>query len=199
MNKEFLFDLLSTGSVSGNETELEKKVYDYMQDKADQVSVDELGNVTAALNPSASFKVLLAGNGDAAYTKKLENYIKANGLKEAELMGFVEDVPVLLKQCDVGVICSEYEGFGLVTVEYMLNAMPVIGYRSGATPEIIEEHATGFLYKHIWEIRDAMEMLIQYRKLRQKYGKAGRKRAVAKFSAEANVKAVQKLLDETDG
>ena len=64
MNKEFLFDLLSTGSVSGNETELEKKVYDYMQDKADQVSVDELGNVTAALNPSASFKVLLAGHAD---------------------------------------------------------------------------------------------------------------------------------------
>ena len=62
MNKEFLFDLLSTGSVSGNEAELEKKIYDYMQDKADQVSVDELGNVTAALNPSASFKVLLAGD-----------------------------------------------------------------------------------------------------------------------------------------
>ncbi|MBQ7059362.1 MAG: M20/M25/M40 family metallo-hydrolase [Firmicutes bacterium] len=64
MNKEFLFDLLSTGSVSGNEAELEKKIYDYMQDKADQVSVDELGNVTAALNPSASFKVLLAGHAD---------------------------------------------------------------------------------------------------------------------------------------
>ncbi|MBO4887478.1 MAG: M20/M25/M40 family metallo-hydrolase [Firmicutes bacterium] len=64
MNKEFLFDLLSTGSVSGNETELEKKIYDYMQDKADQVSVDELGNVTAAVNPTASFKVLLAGHAD---------------------------------------------------------------------------------------------------------------------------------------
>ena len=51
MNKEFLFDLLKTGSVSGNEAELEKKIYDYMQDKADSVTVDELGNVTAALNP----------------------------------------------------------------------------------------------------------------------------------------------------
>ena len=64
MNKEFLFDLLSTGSVSGNETQLEKKIYDYMQDKADQVTVDELGNVTAAIHPSASFKVLLAGHAD---------------------------------------------------------------------------------------------------------------------------------------
>ena len=64
MNKEFLFELLQTGSVSGNETELEKKIYDYMQDKADLVTVDELGNVTAAVNPDAQFKVLLAGHAD---------------------------------------------------------------------------------------------------------------------------------------
>lgn len=64
MNKEFLFDLLKTGSVSGNEAELEKKIYDYMQDKADLVAVDELGNVTAAVNPDAPFKVLLSGHAD---------------------------------------------------------------------------------------------------------------------------------------
>lgn len=64
MNKEFLFDMLKTGSVSGNEAELEKKIYDYMQDKADRVTVDELGNVTAAVNPEADFKVLLTGHAD---------------------------------------------------------------------------------------------------------------------------------------
>ncbi len=64
MNKEFLFELLKTGSVSGNETEIEKKIFDYMQDKADEVTVDEMGNVTAAVNPGASFKVLLAGHAD---------------------------------------------------------------------------------------------------------------------------------------
>ena len=64
MNKEFLLNLLKTGSVSGNETQLEKKIYDYMQDKADLVEVDELGNVTAAINPEASFKVLATGHAD---------------------------------------------------------------------------------------------------------------------------------------
>ena len=64
MDKAFLFELLQTGSVSGNEGELEKKIYDYMQDKADLVSVDELGNVTAAVNPDAAYKVLLAGHAD---------------------------------------------------------------------------------------------------------------------------------------
>ena len=64
MNKDFLFELLRTGSVSGNEVELEKKIYDYMQNKADLVTVDELGNVTAIVNPDAQFKVLLAGHAD---------------------------------------------------------------------------------------------------------------------------------------
>lgn len=64
MNKDFLFDLLKTGSVSGNETDLEKKIYDYMQDKADLVTVDELGTVTAIVNPAADFKVLAAGHAD---------------------------------------------------------------------------------------------------------------------------------------
>ena len=64
MNKDFLFELLKTPSVSGNEAVLEKKIYDYMQDKADLVTADELGNVTAVLNPDAPFKVLLAGHAD---------------------------------------------------------------------------------------------------------------------------------------
>ena len=35
-----------------------------MQDKADLVTVDELGNVTAIVNPDAQFKVLLSGHAD---------------------------------------------------------------------------------------------------------------------------------------
>ena len=64
MDRVFLTEMLSAGSVSGSETELEKKIFDYMQDKADLVSVDEMGNVTAVLNPSAAFKILLTGHAD---------------------------------------------------------------------------------------------------------------------------------------
>ena len=64
MNKEFLYELLTTGSVSGNEEEIEKKIYGYMQGKADEISVDELGNVTAAVNTTSPFKVLMTGHAD---------------------------------------------------------------------------------------------------------------------------------------
>ena len=146
----------------------------------------------------SGFKVILAGNGDEAYTKKLEDFITANDLKEEELKGFVEDVPGLLKSCDVGVIASEYEGFGLVTVEYMLNSMPVIGYKSGATPEIVEDGVSGILYEDINGLKEAMKKLMSDAALRRNMGAKGYARARECFTAAANVKAVSALFDEME-
>lgn len=64
MDKEFLTELLRTPSVSGTETAAARKVYDYMQGRADRVSVDVQRNVTAAVNPDAPFKVLMTGHID---------------------------------------------------------------------------------------------------------------------------------------
>ena len=64
MDKEFLYALLNSNSVSGSETEIEKKIYDHMLPIADAVCVDEMGTVTAVLNPEAPFKVLLTGHAD---------------------------------------------------------------------------------------------------------------------------------------
>lgn len=64
MNKTFLYEMLSTPSVSGDEIALQKKVYDYMKDKADQMITDANGNVISVLNPDAKVKVLLTGHID---------------------------------------------------------------------------------------------------------------------------------------
>ncbi|SFQ50784.1 endoglucanase [Lachnospiraceae bacterium XBB1006] len=64
MDKNFLYEMLTTSSVSGNEQELEHKIYDYMQGKVDRVTTDEMANVYAAVNPDAGFKVLLTGHAD---------------------------------------------------------------------------------------------------------------------------------------
>ncbi len=64
MDKKFLYEMLTTMSVSGNEQELEHKIYDYMQGKVDCVESDELSNVIACVNPDAEFKVLMTGHAD---------------------------------------------------------------------------------------------------------------------------------------
>ena len=64
MNKEFLFEMLDTMSVSGHEIGLQKKVIAEMRPYADEIRTDATGNVVCVLNPDADFKVLLAGHID---------------------------------------------------------------------------------------------------------------------------------------
>lgn len=64
MDREFLMELLNSNGVSGSEVEIEKKIYRHMQGIADCVSVDEMGTVTAAVNPDAPFRVLMTGHAD---------------------------------------------------------------------------------------------------------------------------------------
>ena len=59
MNKEFLYEMLDTMSVSGHEVGLQKKVIREMTPYAHEVRTDYTGNVVCVLNPEAEFKVLL--------------------------------------------------------------------------------------------------------------------------------------------
>ena len=64
MNKEFLYTLLDSMSVSGHEIELQKKVIAEMTPYCDEIRTDYTGNVISILNPDAPFKVLLAAHID---------------------------------------------------------------------------------------------------------------------------------------
>ena len=64
MNKEFLYTLLDSMSVSGHEIPLQKKVIAEMAPHCDKILTDYTGNVVCVLNPDAPFKVLLAAHSD---------------------------------------------------------------------------------------------------------------------------------------
>src|SRR5699024_9589132 len=63
-NEQFLFELLHTPSPSSNEMEIQKKWIKYVEEFATEVRTDNAGNAIDVLNPSAPFKVLLAGHCD---------------------------------------------------------------------------------------------------------------------------------------
>ena len=50
-----------------------------------------------------------------------------------------------LDQADMVAIPSRWEAFGLVAIEAMRAAKPIIAFRIGALPEIVEDNATGVL------------------------------------------------------
>ena len=90
MNKEFLFEMLDTMSVSGHEIGLQKKVIAHMQPYADEIRTDYTGNVVCVLNPDAEFKVLLAGHIDEIGL--IVTHIRPDGMLKVAKAGGIRPV-----------------------------------------------------------------------------------------------------------
>ena len=64
MNREFLYELLETASVSGFEEEIQRKVIKYARGFADEIYTDEIADVVSIVNPDAEIKVMLSAHMD---------------------------------------------------------------------------------------------------------------------------------------
>lgn len=142
------------------------------------------------------YEVYLVGDGRDAYRDRLQRKIRQAGLSQVKMTGYRTDVHELLDTMDVGLIASEYEGFGLVTVEYMLHGMPVIGRNSGGTSEIIKDQVTGYLYDETSGLVKAMKCLLQHPEKIGQMGMAGEERARECFSEERNAEEIVRLIYE---
>lgn len=140
------------------------------------------------------YELYIVGNGEERYQNKLKKKIEKSGLSQVKMTGYMSDVQEFLNTMDIGIIASEYEGFGLVTVEYMLHGMPVIGRNSGGTPELIVDTVTGYLYDDVEGLAAAMKVLMQNPKKVETMGKAGWQRAKKYFTEEKNAEEIIKLI-----
>ncbi|MFT5619186.1 MAG: glycosyltransferase involved in cell wall biosynthesis [Arenicella sp.] len=97
------------------------------------------------------FAIHLAGEGDLR--KALESGIIENALqKNVILDGFVADIPNYLKNKDILVVSSHWEGFGFVIIEAMASGLPVISVDIPVAHELIEQGETGFVVNNRnWE------------------------------------------------
>ena len=131
--------------------------------------------------------------GDGPLYALLQKFIIDNDLKNVQLKGFSDSVKV--GDYDVAIMSSPNEAFGRTTVEYMMNALPVIGYIGGATPEIIIDGKTGFLYKTKKEFIDIIKTIINNKNLIQLLGKAAKERAQLYFTEDRYVDEVCSTLE----
>lgn len=83
---------------------------------------------------------------------------------------------------------TDFEGFGIVFLEAGLAECPVVGGRNGGVVDAIEDGVTGLLVdpENAGETRAALERLLADGGLRQRMGRAGRERALTKFSWDAS-------------
>jgi L-malate glycosyltransferase len=89
-------------------------------------------------------KLLLIGNGPEL-TVACEQVRELNIEDDVLFLGKQENVGELFSICDLKLLLSEKESFGLVLLEAMACGVPVIGTRIGGIPEVIVDGETGYM------------------------------------------------------
>lgn len=112
-----------------------------------------------------------------------------------QLLGWLDEGQIAreLAACDVLVVPSRWEGFGLVAVEAMRAARPVIASRVGGLPEVVQDGETGLLFTpgDVGELVTALTG--RSRQAWREMGARGRQRYLDRFTAERTNSALMAL------
>lgn len=134
-------------------------------------------------------QLVIAGNdrADVSYSSKIKDYVERKRIN-VRFMGFLH--PKMLKGlyavCDVFVLPSLEEGFGMVLTEAMASGKPLVGTRVGGIPMQIRDGWNGFLVEPANEeqLAERIEYLIENEEERKRMGKNSRRLAEEEFSWE---------------
>lgn len=112
-----------------------------------------------------------------------------------------EDLIALYRRCDVFVLPSEAEAFGIAAAEATAMGLPVIASRGGGLAEIVADGETGFLIESGDEraLMERLRALAHNADLRVRMGRAARKRAELRFDASRNAARLLDCMLEVSG
>jgi len=137
------------------------------------------------------------------FSKKLIEYVKCRNLdRNIRFTGFVpyEDLKVLYSICDIFVLPSFEEGFGIVLTEAMASGKPLVGTNVGGIPMQIREGWNGFLVGpgNGKQLTEKIRYLIENEEERKRMGRNSRKLAEEEFDwsiiAEKYLKVYKELV-----
>lgn len=132
------------------------------------------------------------------YPQKLRHLTAELGLEgRVVFTDHLSDVRPALAAMDIFVHPGDPEPFGLVNIEAMAMARPVVAFAHGALPEIIIDGVTGLLVPAVDEssMAQAILTLLQDPAQRRRLGIAGRKRVQDRFTAAQMVREVNTILE----
>jgi len=158
----------------------------------------------AAEVPAARFVV--AGENvfgvakDEAYKREILAAAQSDSLLRERLtyLGFWEDARQVIAACDVIVCPSRFESLGMVHLESMAMARPVVSMNNGGPAETVVDGETGFLVppEDPAALAQRVIALLRDPELRARMGAAGRARVLAHFTAAGYAEAFAQLLED---
>lgn len=146
------------------------------------------------------FEAEIVGEGplEDEFKKKIEQSSLSGSVFLVPMMP-QEKLKILYDECDIFVLPSIEEGFGLVLVEAQLRRKPVVGIKSGGIPDIIENGKTGLLAepRDSHSLASAIEKLLTDEDYSDELADAGYRSAQEKFSSEAITRKYIEVLESS--
>lgn len=165
----------------------------FVDQKAFKYLVDA---VNILLSRNYNVRLLLGGGGELE--GELKSQVKSLGIENSvEFIGWVSDKDKFFKKIDIFCIPSFFETFGIVALEAMARAMPIIATNAHGFVNIFDNRKDGIIVsiKSSLEIADAMEELICDEKLAAELGRNAYKKILDKYDAKIVGKQISKILE----
>jgi len=142
-------------------------------------------------------KLVLVGDGpDRSDCERLCRELDlCDGVK---FLGKQEGLVEILTSCDVFLIPSQSESFGLAALEAMAAGLPVVSSSVGGLPELVKHNETGFIAE-IGDVDRMAKYVIDLLKNEKKYelfARNARQRAVDKFDTSKIIPLYESFYDE---
>lgn len=105
-----------------------------------------------------NYKLLLVGDGEKRNEIE-ENIIKLGIEQKVKLLGIRADVYSLIKMCDIAVLSSHWEGFGLAAAEAMACGTPTIASNVEGLAQVVENGGILFEKCNVDDLKNKILML----------------------------------------
>lgn len=145
--------------------------------------------------PEARFSIV----GDGPLRERLERQAESLGLSnKVNFTGSVSDVPAHLREADVYVSTSHYEGMPIATLEAMAWGVPVVASDVPGNRAVVQNGETGLLYKldDIAGLARAMRAVIEQPESARERARRARRLVEERYSATATARLYEQLYAE---
>lgn len=139
----------------------------------------------------------LYGDPHGEYFEETRKLIMEKKLEKCvNIAGYSNNIPEVLKNYDCGIMCSENEAFGRVTIEYMLAGLCTILPETGANIELMGDGAQAIKYDvyDTTSLAGAIKTVIARPELISEYGMNNREYALNRFDINVNADNIIKYI-----
>ena len=137
-------------------------------------------------------------SGDGELRPQVEDKVRELRLENViKLLGWRNDIPALLKACDIFILTSLWEGLPRAGVEALIAGKPVVAFSVDGVPEIVKDGRNGFVLPpgHHAEFAERVIQLLEDQELYSRFSEEAARTIDSSFDIHYMVRQQEELYE----